>query len=268
MRARSACCSGVTAADAEVEELRVAADGVERSAELMAHDGQEVRLRAVGRDRLVARGHRLGCGRLGHPPRLDGLRMEPGIVHGDRGAARQVLGQHEVDVAEAMARLGRDEGDRPQHVSARHHGDDDVGADSERTEEPEVLRVDRHRLHRVVRDLGDELGAAGPDHARRAERVVRLRRIALVELARDDLRGRIRVKHGNAPDATALGAHVHDAPRPQVRERQGGDGGERRLMVERRGEAAARLGEERESVAARLGDVARALGGAGGVLIG
>ena len=52
---------------------------------------------------------------------------------------------------------------------------------------------------------------------------------------------------------------VHDAPGVQVRQRHPGHGGERGLVVQRVGQAAADLGQEREAVAAGLRRVALAL---------
>ncbi|MFL5382780.1 MAG: hypothetical protein ACJ8GN_09735 [Longimicrobiaceae bacterium] len=72
--------------------------------------------------------------------------------------------------------------------------------------------------------------------------------------------GRVGVHHGDPAHLAAFVQHVDDAPGVQVRQRHPGHGGERGLVLQRVGEAAADLGQEREAVAAFLRQVARSLG--------
>ena len=239
--------------DPHLDQVGVAGDRVQRCPELVAHHREKLALRPVGR---------LGGGlrRRSVLPGLDGLHVEPGVVDGQRRAAGQILGEEQVQIAEAPTRFHRHEGHRADDPTTRHHGRDDVRADAELAEESKVLGVVRAVAECSVRYVEHHLRPARADHAWRAEQVVRMRRVALVERTRESLLGRIRVEHGEAPDALIADAHVYDAPCAEVGERHAGDGREGRLVVERLGEAPADLRQEREAVAARLGGVALALG--------
>ena len=102
----------------------------------------------------------------------------------------------------------------------------------------------------VVEDDRPGLAERAPDDALR---VAFARRVAGLELADERLTLWIHVGDGDLADLAPVVEDVHDAA---VRERRNGKLGElleRRLVVERRGEDAARLGEELEPLARGLG---------------
>lgn len=98
------------AVDLHLQQLGVARDGVQRSAKIVTHGREKIHLRPVGRFRLGARDAR--------------LLEEPRVVDSGRGAPREVLGEPEIILREAVPRFGRDERDGTQGAAKRDHGDD------------------------------------------------------------------------------------------------------------------------------------------------
>ncbi len=226
----------------------------------MAHDRQEVALRLVGRLRhclgLLCPGARL----VRFLPELQRGGVKPGIFHCERCASSQVFGEGDVNVAESAAFFGCHEGHGPKHPPANDHWGDDVRADAELANQVKMFSVPSRAFQRLLAHADRYFRAAGANDARRAERVVAIGWIPLVQFASDRLLVRIRVENCESADVAVVFAEVHDAPGAEVRQGHSRNGGERRFVVERLCEASAGFGEECEAIPAGLGDVALVLG--------
>jgi hypothetical protein len=139
---------------AHLDQLRVAADGVERRAQLVAHGREEVGLRAVRRLRLLARAH--------------GRAVERGVVDGERGARRQLLRERELRVAVAPPRLGGHEAHRAEHVAARDERHGERRGEADLAQDAQVLLVLRGGHEQRVRDVGEQDRLPRPHHLVRA----------------------------------------------------------------------------------------------------
>ena len=78
------------AVHAHLHELAVSENRVERRAQLVTHDGQELTLRATRS--------------LGIAPRCLALAIEPRIVHGNGGALRHLPGERHILGVDTVAR--------------------------------------------------------------------------------------------------------------------------------------------------------------------
>ena len=108
---------------------------------------------------------------------------EERVVDRERRAPRELAREREVEVAEAPARLAGPERDRPEHPAARLERHDDVRHRLQAAVEREVLLVDRGVRERLLARVLDEVRLAGREHLRDRMRLVRVRRVALAELA-------------------------------------------------------------------------------------
>jgi hypothetical protein len=91
---------------AQLHELQGGEDGRQRVAQLMAEQGEELVLAAIGLARLA---------------------VEAGVLEGQRGAAAQLIGHLQIRELEPAVRLRRSERDGPQHAAARGHRDGQHG---------------------------------------------------------------------------------------------------------------------------------------------
>jgi hypothetical protein len=193
-------------------------------------------------------------------PRVDrpaGLAVQSRVVDGQGGTAGQVFGQRHVGRAVAPLRLGRDERHRAQHPSAgvERHGHRRTWA--KRAQQAQVPGIPGRRgYHQRIRHLRPEHRPAGPQHLGN-RMVAREARREAQQLARP-LVVRVR-RHLEPAERPVLLDHVDDAPVGQVGDGQAGDVGEGRLVVERRGQERAGLGQEGEAVLGRLGQGPRRL---------
>ena len=151
-----ALLGGDRAAHAHLEQLRVAADGVERRAQLVAHHREELALGAVGRFRLAARGalaleELVALHEMVAHVVLASARAERGAQHRHDGRdADGTLEQRDVGVRRELLERARD-GAR-QLALAGEHDDRHVG--------PRRLVLEHGEQHRRAgvrkRLLGDE----------------------------------------------------------------------------------------------------------------
>ena len=74
-----------------------------------------------------------------------------------------------------------------------------------------MVGVARGRLERAVGHAEHDLRPAGSHHPRRAHEIVRRRRVAVEELARERLALGVRVEDGEPPDRVAVGLVGADA---------------------------------------------------------
>ena len=187
-----------------------------------------------GLERVVAR-----------PQRFLGIAVEQRVVHSERRAARDVLGERKILLVVVPARLGRDEGERAEHTTSGGERHDHRGAQPELAEHLEQLRRVAGRLdEELVRNVRGQLRLASSDHVRDAHRCVGIDGILLGQLVRPlDL---LRVGVGDRePFDRAPGAdEVDRAPVRELRHRERRDVRQCLFVVERGGQRLGRLGEE------------------------
>ena len=180
---------------------------------------------------------------LGRPAAGDLLlrvAVEAGVVDGDRGAPRELLGEREV--ALVVAALDRGEGERAADLAARDERHDDGRAIAERSHHRQVLGI-RDRHQHVVGHVADENRASRPQDLRARVSPLGVGRIREPDLGGDVLQG---IDAGE-PDASHGAVALEEVDRAPVGERRHGevrDPGEGGLVVERRGERDGRLGQE------------------------
>ena len=190
--------------------------------------------------------------------RLLGSLEEERVVDRKRSASRDLVRDLEVGGTEATPRLAGSERDRPEQAAARLERDDDVRERSERLVEGQMLLVHRGLLQLAGARVFDEIRLTCPEHLRNGVGVVGLRRVPAPELAEQLLALVAPVRDDHLPQRPVLVERIDDAVVRDARYEQPGQIRERRLVVERRGEQRARLGEEVEPRlgVALFGDVA------------
>jgi hypothetical protein len=105
-----------------------------------------------------------------------------------------------------------------------------------------VLGIARACLEQVVRNFRIQLGFPSTDYLRHARRSIRRRRVTTSQVLRVAHFGRVDVRHCHLLDARGAGLdQIHCAPIGQTRHGEACDGGERRLVIERRYQRFARL---------------------------
>ena len=189
--------------------------------------------------------------------RLLGLGVEPGVVDGHRAAPPKLLRQRQV----GRRRSGGPGPSRASEMTPSVRPRASSGTRiSERTPSPRTtawwLGVARDRRQAIVRELADQLRHAGPQHlgdALAGPPIWRVLRSTSASSARDGsawATSTRRISPSSSSD-------VHEAPVREGRHGQPGDAFERRLVVQRRGQVAAGVGQEAQPALGAL-----ALGGA------
>ena len=172
---------------------------------------------------------------------------EPRVVDGGGGAGRQLLREREVVVPEAPAALGRGEGDRAERTPACDERDRHQRVNVEPVEDLRQLRMLGARgSDHLGGHLRQELRLARAQHRRHAARRIRVRGHALADLPGPADLLRVGMRHREPLDRAVACEHVDRAPVGQLRHDERGEVDERLLVLERRGEERARLGEERQ----------------------
>ena len=189
--------------------------------------------------------------------RLLGRLEEERVVDRKRSASRDLVRDLEIGGTEATPRLAGSERDRPEQAAARLERDDDVRERSERLVEGQMLLVHRGLLQLAGTRVFDEIRLTCPEHLRNGVGVVGLRRVPAPELAEQLLSLAAPVRDDDLPQRPVLVERIDDAVVRDARYQEPRQIRERRLVVERRGEQRARLGEEVEPRlgVALLGDV-------------
>ena len=214
-------------------------------------DEAEVAIPEADPDRGRAKhGVELGIGLLG------GLEEER-VVDRERGAPGDLVRELEVGRAEPAARLTRPKGDRAEQAPACLERDDDVRNRAEGLVEREVLLVDRGAGQRGVAGVLDEVRLAAPHDLAHRVGLVRLGRVTAPELAQQLRALVVAVGDHYLPQGGVLVERIDDAVVGDPRDEQPRQIGQGRLVVQRRGEQRARLGEKVEPSfgVALLGDV-------------
>ena len=122
-----------------------------------------------------------------------------------------------------------------------------------------MLRVLRRGDDELVRDRAVQRRLTAANDARRALGLVRLRGVQLLRALSPDRLGGIFVDDFEPPEATVVVENVDRVPVGELGNEQRRQLSERRLVVERRGEPLAGLGEDGESRTDGLGFCARTL---------
>ena len=187
--------------------------------------------------------------------RLLGSLEEERVVDRKRGASGDLVRELEIGGTEAATGLAGSEGDRPEQAAARLERDDDVRDRAERLVEGQMLLVHRGVRQLAGRGVLDEIRLAAPEHLRTRVGLVRLGRVAAPELAEQLLALVAPVRDDHLAQRPILVERVDDAVVRDAGYEQPGQIGERRLVVERRGEQRARLGEEVERASASRSSV-------------
>ena len=107
-----------------------------------------------------------------------------------------------------------------------------------------MVRVARRLGQQGLGDLRDELGPPRAGDLRRAVGVVRVHRMAALQLPRQRFLRRHHVRDRDPAHLALLAEHVDHAPVAELRHRQPGEVAQRRLVVEGGGEEGAHVGEE------------------------
>ena len=232
----------------------VAAGVVARVARHVAHD--ELEPGQIGERRRQQRAlERFGDGVL--------AREQPRVVEREAGAAAELQRQLELARRVLAPGLGPHERHRAERAVAGDQRDHHRRVHLEFADEPALLVVQRRGLHQRRVDDRVQLRAAGADHVRRAGWGVRIRRVALLELARPADLVRVDVRHGGL----LAGRELHRAPVGQPRDGELGDLLERVDRIHRRDQHLARGVQERVCLLApaALGDVTEQPGDALGL---
>jgi hypothetical protein len=204
-------------------------DRREGVAQLVPQHREELVLRAVG-----ALG--LGAGLLG-------LAVEPGVLDGHRGAVGERRREGEVLGPVAALRLRGGEGQRADGRAAHQEGHREVGAQPQRAQEPQVLRVARGGLEGRLGDVRHHHRPARAEdlpHGARGDRVVG---VATLDLLHHRELRRVDVRHREPRHAAAL-QQVDRRPVGDLRHREPRHPRERLRVVERRAQLLRGAGDE------------------------
>ena len=182
-----------------------------------------------------------------------GLTEETCVVDGDRGAARELDRQCEVGFRVRRVRLGRDQRQRAQRPAPRNQRHADGRLQPELVDDPPQLLVVADRLvQQLLREFGEEFGLPGAQHVRHSRRRVRVGRVAVLQLVGPAHLVRVLVRDREPLDLAVRADHVDRAPVGKARDAQLRDLPEGVVVVERRGEQLARLGEKGHPLPQRL----------------
>jgi len=251
---------GLGAAAGDVtDERQPAAVHLEDVVEVAA-DPVLVARRAVERCDLPARDLRQATGQqpgLQRVRDVRALRVQPRVLDGRARAPRQLLGERDVGVAESPAGFGADQAERADVVAGGAHRHDQRAAHADAEQQLPVLVVLGDRGEHLVRDLVDDLRRALLDDLGGPRRGVGARGVALADAARERHLVGIDVRDGHRADVPVPVGQADRAPVGELRDRELGDLLERALVVQRRGEQRAGIGQQplRHLRALDLGEV-------------
>ena len=217
------------------QQLRLPLDGGQGVLEIMGRREQELVTRADALLELV---------------------IQPGVVDRQGSAAGQLLGQDKVGRRVATARSRQAERQPANRMLTRSQRHPHQGADTQITQELEVLRARRGCLHPSLGDLGHELCLAPQE--RPAGRVGAERSRWHIARHAFVLR-RIGVGPGHPLDRLAIGDHVNEAEIGEGGYRQARHGLQAGLVVERGHQRGAGLGQESKTPPRCLGLAERVL---------
>jgi hypothetical protein len=171
------------------------------------------------------------------------LRVQLGVVDGDRSAAGEILAEGKVLGPVPPTALPGHPGDHAEDPAV-HLQRDRQGAPEVQVEQRlPMLLVDGGRGDHLVGDVRDQLADPGARDLVRPSGCVRVGWVALLELADPLLAHGVRVRQAQRPEHAVL-EQLDDAPVREPRDRQPGDRGQRCLVVQAAGQLGARVSEE------------------------
>ncbi len=197
---------------AVLEHVAPAHDRVQRRAQLVREDREELVLRAVGEL---------------------GVAIEPGVVHGDAGPPRHFVEHGHVVVRERVVDAAADERDHAERVPAGRQRRQQHRTRSQFVQHPQVLRIARAARQHFVADVRVERGHAGAQDIVDARRRRRIHGIARLEHARQLDLLRIDVRRDDALDRVVGLLDVDRAPVGDARNREVRQVAQRLLVIER-----------------------------------
>ena len=172
------------------------------------------------------------------------LVVEARVVQGQGRPVADLLGERQVRGAVRKAAFAQCQADGAEHAAPRHHGDEDVRAGPDLEQELQMPFVPRPGAELLLGELGHELGLARAQDPAHSIRGTEIRREAPLDLAHDFLEGRVAVQRLCPPDSPFGVEDVDDAVVGEVRYQVAGEGGERLLLVQGRGERVADFGQD------------------------
>ena len=196
---------------------------------------------AVDRGDVAARQHGRGLGAQpgGEDARhLHAVAEQPVVAQRVGDPPGQRVRHLEIGLVEAPVRLGRDQGERAEHLLAGAQRDDEQRGEADRLEQREVLVVLRRVAQHRRRDAAHQQRLARPDHARAPPVVVEPRGMARAQPARQLDLLRVEVRDRDLLEDPAGAGQVDRAPVGERRHGQLGDPLERGREVGRRAELA------------------------------
>ena len=192
------------------------------------------------------------------PHRLAGLPVEGGVVQGHRCAPHQLLGEAEIAGGEGALRQRTDQGHGPDGPPPRHQGEADAGVVAEAAHQGGRLRAGRADQDRL---RGGPLELPAADHLHRPACRRRVDGAAGQLLGGGRLLPLIQVGEQGAV-GTRLVHGGEQAPVRRLGQGDAGGPGQRLGVVQRGGQLAAGLGQERRAA----GQVADGLDGLAALL--
>ncbi len=206
---------------------------------LRVREAQQPHGRVVGVDEATV--GRLGRHRVGDAlddglevvARAPGGRVQASVVDRQRAAVGQVLRPRQVLLRVVPAGHAVGERDVADHRAAHAHGDHERRDDADLPHQPVLLGILRDGGPELVRDVAEQLGLAGADDLRRADRRVGIERIAAVVLLDELALGRVDVLHHDAVDPAVGHDQLDEAPVRVLGHGEARHGGQRLAVVQR-----------------------------------
>jgi hypothetical protein len=165
------------------------------------------------------------------------------VVDGERDATRELLGEEQIVCPVAPRRARREEDHRAEGRAVRRHRDAHIRAHPELAHDLRIHRAERAHDPALVAEIRAELRAARAHHRRDAVRPRRLARHAPERAREAHLGVRVDVRDRHRRERP-FGEDHHHAALGDLARRQARHLLQRRLVIERTREDAARLAEE------------------------
>ena len=170
---------------------------------------------------------------LGRVGALLGLAVEAGVVDGDRRSVRELQRELEIGLRVGRVRLRGDQRERTKRASARRERNTDCRAQAEFVDDlPQLVVVADRLFQDLVWNHGEELSLTRAEHLRHAVRLVRLRRIAVLQCVRPAHLLGVLVGDCEPDDLAVFAGHVDRAPVGEPRHGELRELPEREVVVE------------------------------------
>src|SRR5439155_22630698 len=148
------------------------------------------------------------------------------------GTPAQVLGEDQVLLTVATIGVPRDERQRTQDAASGRQRDNDVGANPELEQQPQVLAVAGPARQIILGDPLGEEGFARQQYLPYGVGALLLRRVSIAKLPDQRLLRRVPMGQGELPKGSIAPQDVNQAPVREAWDRQGRDPLEEDFVVQ------------------------------------